>query len=368
MDKYCCCKHKIINDYLGYPNFMDKLNTKNNHLYNNIMGAHIDDLVGGGFLDRLKGVFFGRKDYPPAERKLIEKYGNSKILKIEIYREPLEKMTKLATTILTLGQIDSLKKKYNYDELYHLFLVITVDFGVVNVPIRVEKHEIINIHEYPKIAPNAERFSINLRGYSGTFREFLKNGENRLGDKYWFYNAFDNNCQIFVLNLLEANPPIIANNPTAKAFIYQDVTGLTADLNPVSKNLINLGTGLKSRLNVLLKGYGDDIDDIINQKPSAYRSMQMAKFGFTKPVKKNNQGDLERWTQEQWLNLNALLKNKELPCGKKYEGQTSPTVCRPKLKISNKTPMPLAYDLSPTQIRNAINIKKQNKRVNWQNV
>jgi hypothetical protein len=256
-NKYCYCKHQIIDNFLECPYFMDNLKKKNNIIYKKLMNTHINKLVGGGILDRIKGIIYGRRDYPPAERNLIEKYGNSKIIKIEVYREPLEKLTKLATTVLTLGQIDDLKKKYSYDELYHLFLVITVDYNGIPVPITVEKHEIINIHEYPKIKKDAERININIRGYNGTFREFLKNGETRMGDKYWFYNAFNNNCQIFVLNLLEANPPIIANNPEAKQFIYQDVSGLTTDLNPISKGLINLGTALKGRLNVAIKGYGE---------------------------------------------------------------------------------------------------------------
>lgn len=254
--KYCYYKHKLIDKYLEYPNFMNKLYYNNNKLYNNLMNTHINNLIGGGILDRIKGIIFGRKDYPPAERKLIEKYGDSKIIKIEVYREPLENLTKLATTILTLGKIDELKKKYSYDELYHLFLVITVDYKGIKVPITVEKHEIINIHEYPKIRKNAEKLDINIDGYNETFREFLRNGEKRMGDKYWFYNAFTNNCQVFVLNLLEANPPIFENNQNSKDFIFQDITELAKELHPFSKKIINLATGLKSRLNVALKGYG----------------------------------------------------------------------------------------------------------------
>ena len=103
-----------------------------------------------------------------------------------------------------------------------------------------------------------------------------------------------------------------------------------------------------------------------NYKPSAYRSMKLASQGKAKPTTKNNKGALKRWTNEEWLNLNALIdKGIELPCGTKYKGQKTPTVCRPKKKISSKTPKPLAKDLSRAQIEKAIELKKLGKRIYW---
>jgi hypothetical protein len=102
------------------------------------------------------------------------------------------------------------------------------------------------------------------------------------------------------------------------------------------------------------------------EKHSDYRSMKLASDGKTKPTTKDNKGALQRWSDEKWLNLNALIYlGIELPCGTKYEGQTTPTVCRPKKKISSKTPTPLAKDLTKMQIEKAIEIKKQGKRVDW---
>ncbi len=102
------------------------------------------------------------------------------------------------------------------------------------------------------------------------------------------------------------------------------------------------------------------------EKPSAYRSMKMAAEGKSNPTTKTNKGALQRWTDEKWINLTAFIEvDKELPCGTKYKGQKNPTVCRPKKKISKKTPKPLAKDLTRTQIKKAIKIKKKGKRINW---
>jgi hypothetical protein len=118
--------------------------------------------------------------------------------------------------------------------------------------------------------------------------------------------------------------------------------------------------------------YGDPIEtggiskeEILKQRPSAYRSMQLSKYGYSKG---KNKGNLKKWINEKWLNLNALLENQELPCGKKYKGQTDKTVCRPKFKIDESTATPLAYDLSPTHIRTAITEKNKGNRINWKKI
>ena len=105
-----------------------------------------------------------------------------------------------------------------------------------------------------------------------------------------------------------------------------------------------------------------------NANPSAYRSMQLAKLGLSKPTNKDNKGALLRWTKQNWVNLNALKDmGIYIPCGKKYPGQTEPTVCRPKKKVG-KTPLPLADDLTKRQIEKAIEIKKKGKRINWKDL
>lgn len=106
-----------------------------------------------------------------------------------------------------------------------------------------------------------------------------------------------------------------------------------------------------------------------NDKPSAYRSMQLAKIGLSRPTNKDNKGALMRWTKENWVNLNALKDmGIYIPCGKKYPAQLEPTVCRPKKKINSKTPSPLADDLTKKQIEKAIEIKKKGKRINWKDL
>jgi len=108
-------------------------------------------------------------------------------------------------------------------------------------------------------------------------------------------------------------------------------------------------------------------------KPSAYRSGALVKKykelgGTYSDTSKKSIDDkpLKRWqSNEKWLNLNALLKGEELPCGVTYKGQKEKTVCRPKYKVSEKTPKPLALELTSSQIKKAIKIKNEGKKINW---
>lgn len=115
-----------------------------------------------------------------------------------------------------------------------------------------------------------------------------------------------------------------------------------------------------------------EIEAVKKMKPSAYKSMLMGKLNMTKssPSKKK---DLLRWGSptmgEKWVNLSGYLTDgiKDLPCGtkgKKQIQQNIPSVCRPSVKVNEKTPK-LAKYFTKKQIEKAIKIKKQGKRIDW---
>jgi hypothetical protein len=102
-------------------------------------------------------------------------------------------------------------------------------------------------------------------------------------------------------------------------------------------------------------------------KPSAYRAMRLSKLDLIKPSKET-ESELKRWKEEVWLNLTAkITDNEKLPCGTQGRRQKElglPSVCRPSKKKSKATPS-LASNFNETQIKKAIDLKKQGKRINW---
>jgi hypothetical protein len=269
-------RHQSINHILDNPEFMEQVKLADPLAYHKLLNMPDEDIEGGGLFDflksagnkvkniatnigqRISGAITGRDNYPPAERSLIEKYANCKIKKICIYREPLAKGVNMLTNALSAGQMGGLQKKYGYDQMFHLYMVITVEVDKDNyAPILIEKNEVINIHEFPNINPNAEKMELMISPkFNYTFKQFLDNGQRVMGSRYFVYDPFDNNCQVFISSLISANPPLEQDNPNANKFILQDVQGLKTDLNPVSRNIFRGATNLASRMNVLLKGYG----------------------------------------------------------------------------------------------------------------
>jgi len=151
-----------------------------------------------------------------------------------------------------------------FDEVFHLY--IRVDLNNPNVPngvtsIRVEKNHVINISlwnpskdEVPNkmnlVMPN--EFWNSIGGL--TLRQFLLNAQNVMGQNYFTYDAFTNNCQVYIYQLLQQNK-ILDINPQAKTFIFQDVSTLANELKGTSSIASKL-TNLASIGDTLIYGQG----------------------------------------------------------------------------------------------------------------
>ena len=99
-------------------------------------------------------------------------------------------------------------------------------------------------------------------------------------------------------------------------------------------------------------------------KHSAYSSLRNKAYNTTPEEK----ADLKRWLNEKWLNLSAKITDKkDLPCGTKGKKQKElniPSICRPSIKINEKTPT-LDTNYTDKQIKKAIEIKKKGKMIKW---
>ena len=108
-------------------------------------------------------------------------------------------------------------------------------------------------------------------------------------------------------------------------------------------------------------------------KHSAYRSGMIMKTYKYRGGKVKETGDgknLSRWFKEKWVNLTpygeGLVNNKLVyACGERHPDQKGPSVCRPSVKIdSKKTPI-VAQKFDRAQIKKAVKIKANKKRIVW---
>ena len=174
------------------------------------------------------GKIFGAKlDFSNKIKSILKKHGDKKIRAIRIGRRPINKLVEKAFQIITLGKWNKLKDQYYYDKLFHLFLVLNLDNGTI---ISFEKNSIVTMTENDGRCSmkDVECLELEYPANSITLDELVKNPLDRIGkEKYFIYNPFKQNCQIFIRDVLET---FNLYSPKAKEFIYQDISEIVKRL------------------------------------------------------------------------------------------------------------------------------------------
>ena len=210
-------------------------------------GAGIID-TAKSVIDTSKAVIFGRSDYPPVQKQLIDKYGSQAITHVTIGRTPLPKLLTSILNIVSLGQFQSIMKQSPYDKLYHLFCIITLDSGT---KILLEKNEAINMRVVSSYNPkNTEYEEATYIPHGLTFKELLDNGQKIQGKKWYIYNAVSNNCQDFLIAILHGSSILTKQ---LQDFIKQDVKSLF-DTLPISKKIVDVATDIGNKIDIIKKG------------------------------------------------------------------------------------------------------------------
>jgi hypothetical protein len=184
--------------------------------------------------------------------------------------------------LITFNKWDEIKKKYGYDRLFHLALVATIRVGGIDKKIIMEKNEVVNISTDYKVYDNTEIQKVPLQGKDIRINQLLEEARKKVGDNAYFdYDAFTNNCQIFIKYLLE-NSGLLT--PEANAFLFQDMKDVIRDLpsyvSPVANSVTTLGA-LVSKL----RGDGKDnyeLHAVIFRKPYDINSAKSKAKEFIK--------------------------------------------------------------------------------------
>lgn len=244
---------QLLNDDKLENEFLD------NMLSDHMQGGGIGDFIRNAFHSTVRGTqVFGRtlkrgvkrtfgirdNDYNNQSKKMIIKYGDDPIIRLQIYRTPISSMLNKLIDWVSLGQWSKLKQKYSFDSLFHLALVVTVRTAKgFEKNIIVEKNEDISISDKYETSDLTEALNVPLNGLKLDLKELLTNARQRYGDKRFFlYDAFSEkegsnggNCQLFIHDLLEASGLL---TPNINEFLYQDLGELAEELNPITKKII----------------------------------------------------------------------------------------------------------------------------------
>jgi len=206
--------------------------------------------LGGSIIDLARTVIYGRKTYAPAHQKIIESYGENTITSIKVGRKPLSSVLNAVLNVVSLGIYKKWIQRSQYDDLFHLFALITLNNGKT---ILIEKRasiDMVVIKNNYKPPEYTEFAQVLIEHPDIQFKTLLDNTEKLQGKNYFIYNAETNNCQKFISDMLQSNNLL---TPELNTFINQDVSSLFEKLK-YSKGLINATTGLGTTIDILSKG------------------------------------------------------------------------------------------------------------------
>ena len=201
----------------------------------------MNQTIGDGILTR----DIGR--YPPAMRKLLDEVGNETIAKITLFKYPLVEVSALAKLFLN--------KKMPFDQLFHLGMNI-------NDKYILDKNEVLHfVRGGIPTKPNTQTMNVDKVPSQPklTINALLEQTRLRIGnEKMTEYNAFRNNCQDFIKNLL-----ITGNwsTPDTTKFIHQNAESFLKDLPKGTELITNAITKVGAVIDKLKHGEGVDDDD-----------------------------------------------------------------------------------------------------------
>jgi len=141
-----------------------------------------------------------------------------------------------------------------YDNLFHLFIELTLDNGQKWV---LEKIERINLVKEDRSKKQGAEFTSSFP-VNKTVNELFQNTKAKMGDRFLPYQSASNNCQVFIIGVLDGNG---LNNSERTSFVKQDTKSIFAN-NPVLRKFANTLTDIGGYGNATLQEAAKPINKI----------------------------------------------------------------------------------------------------------
>ena len=194
-------------------------------------------------------IISGRNDYPPKVRKILSELGTKMIKSAMVRRTPVPSVLTTALNAVSLGEFAKRFKNAPYDTLFHLSLVLDLEGGT---KLLIEKNEVINMDKNPSIPPKTDIQLVSNIPANLSVNDMLQKAQQRMGGYYFTYSARDNNCQDYIMAILQANN---MGNDENYTFIKQDTKQLFEGLTTLRK-VSNTITDIGAKINEITTGAG----------------------------------------------------------------------------------------------------------------
>ena len=201
---------------------------------------------------------------PQNVKTALNKIGTNKIISARVGRTPVQAIIQGA--LKTVANVP-------YDDLFHLFIELTLDNGQKWV---LEKIERINLVKEDRTKKAGAEFTSSFP-VNKSVDELFQNTKNRMGDKFLTYQSASNNCQYFIMGVLDGNG---LNNSECTAFVKQDTKAIF-EKNPALRKFANTLTDIGGYGNALIQEASKPIDAIREAtKPKTIYNKTIDKLNF----------------------------------------------------------------------------------------
>ena len=211
---------------------------------------------------------------PPSLKEVMSSKGEQIITSIMLRRNPVSSLITGAMNAVSLGSFKKQMDKQPYDKLFHLAILIQT----ANTKFLLEKIERVNVSQSISSPEGLETLNVPLNGKEITVFDLINNTLLQMGkNKFLDYDAVTNNCQVFVMNVLDANGLLNSGN---QEWVKQNTEVLfkgNKTLAKISKKLTDIGASA----NVLI--HGGNLNNYENNNIS--QDYIMSQFNYLLPQK-----------------------------------------------------------------------------------
>ena len=185
-----------------------------------------------------RALVYGRENISPNVDKFMRDHGDEPILEMIISRNVISSLLSGSMKLISM----QFREGVGSDKLYHLKLLIRTTHSNVYI----EKNEVITISPY-HMNYKAENMYVHFPP-GITINIILQNTRNKMGNSFLTYSARDNNCQNFVLSLLESNG---LSNSQNVLFTKQSSSAL---FSTELRKLTNTITDIGAKIDIIREG------------------------------------------------------------------------------------------------------------------
>ncbi len=148
--------------------------------------------------------------------------------------------------ILSGGKLDSALASLNIDKVFHLAMVLNGQY-------LLDKQSVIHFEKDPNVVKNNSETLIVPVNKDITFQELIDNTKNQMGANFGPYNSENNNCSVFISNVLSANG---LNNGNTDTFVNQKAKEIIGKFPQFAKYLVNAVTDTAAIADRVIQGNG----------------------------------------------------------------------------------------------------------------